>query len=1711
MKRLILFLVLFGSGLVALRLFQGSGTQAGGQQEVPDDLFSDGEPGGSKGFTPGGRVTWSSYLPGDGQGARPMRLEASAEDSGRTADGNSLYLLDVKLRFVDPETGELAMEMQAERGEIDQEDETQALKPRFARQLRLEVVEVTVHSGIPIVPVTLGVASLHVDLDARTLTSSDAVTVSGPMLSGVGEGFFFDEAASLLRLKQNGLLTFWPDTADEASLGSREALEISQEGAAEAEVIRIKAIGDARLAPPETGGGLDARTIELSGVEGPDGAFELQSLEAVGDVEYAHEGNLFAGQRANVAFHPGGEPQRALLGGDPRATISLQGARGVPGELAAGEVTIDSESPLDVRWDGPRVTFETDGPAVVEGGEAKLRSRTLSGFTEVGPTGARRAELVFDGSVRLEREGAVLVTRELVAQVETDRDGQPVLQATARGRPLLTGSGESGREFLLNADDLLTFTQRGEAWAVPEAEGVELVVYGEDGFRARADRVRNFDPQAMAMSASGGIQLENEQGEARGASLEVTSREHFVLHGDGDEPARFESPQGTVSARSLERTGPRVDFREDVVAEIRPEARSGELYDIQCDALAVTRRLLGTAAGEERVFDLEATGSVQGAIVGPEERVEFAGSRLTAHHVESVAEDGTVLSRSSRFDAEAVERAHMVHQGERRVAVRLTCNTLDGTRVAEIPSAGEPRVQGEVRARGRVIFHGSRGEDPFSGTADEVRLDHAGNVSILAEPDRRVFFSGVLPSNGRPFEMGATWVEASEDGLEAGEPDIQVSRMEAGVAGAADIDIRAQAKHLVSTDTWLEFREDVRVEGLTEKEGEIPWKLEADLARFEGSLGTAEESGEVNSMSASGNVVLTLPNRGLRATGDRVRAQTLSGLMRIEGTPARLDSTPLSYEAEWIELDVNLGFVVGSGRARASAGGAGPSPGGCLPSQELMGEDWSVSFLSSSTLVEPDALVYVLQEPRFRYTGERLAMFLPAVPTGEVEISSSWAILWIDRRGWDRLPERLDEIEAEAEAAAEEGSPAGAVSFWERVRTYDFLNEVYLEGPVEVRIQDRPGAFATAVYLDIVSGHGWLADANFTVDGEMIGREFRKIKVLARWLRLSEDDSFHADEATIALCEFDDPHVQITTGDLRISPRGDERFNIELRDNRIELHDLPAVPLPSIDYTADEDLKPDWASIQVGDSARFGSFVSAGIVRPANRVAELFDGIFSREKTEERDERGRKLVNADAEYSVDASWLGSRGVLLDFGLKVVDKERYWLTAELGGVPDSNDDKGYIRVPEDDRDTLRLWFRTHGRYFLERDEWLDVAGSIQTDAGVQSEFFESDFERYEQSESYLRWRKADGANYYAATVKPPSNEFFSDIDELPSVGAWRGRTEVLPLGPTALVYSGSATAAYLRRRESEEGYASPYGLPEVFDDGFGDREVLRFDTQHRVEAPIGLGLWGLRATPFALARFSAWDRDITEDEHPLRTLGQAGLRVSTTLWRRSEEGQLHQLVPYVEARGDVVLEESGGTPVAFDGVEAPVDGTFVDLGMRTRLAVDQGRGALDVDVRATHAEGVSGAAFEGWNEFGTFSRLSIEPGDIPVQVLHDGRYDFEEGDTLYSRVSVGFRPRDDLAFQASHLRGLDLDREALYEAASIAGLYTWTEKWEFEGRQTISLRDNDRLGSRIILRRYGHDLVFELESSFREGEGASFGISVRPLFTWDRPDIGFLDF
>jgi hypothetical protein len=218
------------------------------------------------------------------------------------------------------------------------------------------------------------------------------------------------------------------------------------------------------------------------------------------------------------------------------------------------------------------------------------------------------------------------------------------------------------------------------------------------------------------------------------------------------------------------------------------------------------------------------------------------------------------------------------------------------------------------------------------------------------------------------------------------------------------------------------------------------------------------------------------------------------------------------------------------------------------------------------------------------------------------------------------------------------------------------------------------------------------------------------------------------------------------------------------------------------------------------------------------------------------------------------------------------------------------------------------------------------------------------------------------------------------------------------------------------------------------------------------------------------------------------------------------------------RGDVALEEEGPTPAQFDGVEDPLDGKFFEVGLRSRwvrprlagvVALGEDR-FLDVEVRQAYGADLPLGRRDGWQPLRLNAQWLSAIADIPFGVTHDARYDVEEGDSDYSRSQLGFRPFEALEFRTGYDIARDLAGDRLYSAWSLGALFDFSEKWQIEGRQTVSSSSGSQLESGVLLRRIGHDFLFELEYSFTAGEGGgSVSFTLTPLVSYRERRFGLL--
>jgi hypothetical protein len=765
--------------------------------------------------------------------------------------------------------------------------------------------------------------------------------------------------------------------------------------------------------------------------------------------------------------------------------------------------------------------------------------------------------------------------------------------------------------------------------------------------------------------------------------------------------------------------------------------------------------------------------------------------------------------------------------------------------------------------------------------------------------------------------------------------------------------------------------------------------------------------------------------------------------------------------------------------------------------QDSTEQPWKVTGRLEPIVVDGDTLIQLVESPVFT--------------SGNRELRATWLVLWLNRKSGDtafswesdegeeeRLQRELDSLDVE--------DMNTAPSLFARFKTNTLTRsarEIYLEGPIEYLENGRHVGQAGAIYLDMVEGHGWIADAAISIERSIRGR-VTHLRVLADWLRHSADGSLRAEDAIVTSCDFDDPHFHIRTRDLRITPSKDKgagQFDVTLRHNEIQLSDSISIPLPKLSYPAGSDFTPKYEGIRLGNSSRFGTFAEAEVNGEFGNFGERVTHML-----------GDAPVWPKGKTKVRLRWLGSRGVLIDTAVKFKEKDKYNWEVEVGGLPDHGRDRGVIRVDKDERDTLRLWYRSRGRFLQGPQEWYDVSFTSQSDPGVQSEFWEKDFLKYEHRDNYVHWRKASGQYYFNASVLGRVDSFRTEVNEYPSLGFSRFSSELFRVGSQPVLYGTHTSAAYLERVQGRETLAPSTiedGYEPAFLDGLGQRRVKRIHSVHRVEAPFSLPFLGLRATPFAEAQATLWDHGVDKDNSPTRVGAFAGLRLATTFWKRRSGGGLHEISPSLEARKEIGVRETDGTPVRFDSVEDPIEGNAYEVGLRTRWLEPDGIDEVDVELKSTYQSGVPGLR-DRWLPVEMYGSIFSEVGDVPFGIRHDARYDFDLDQTVYSSTAMGLDLSRNFGMELGHQRGRDSTGTAVFESASIGARFHWSPKWEFESTVAFSILADGEDRTGFVIRRLGHDFVFEIEFEDRTGEGgSSIGFGFRPLFSWSPSHLGLL--
>ncbi len=1704
MKRVLLFVLLFGLGLTALLLFRGKDPRrddvpsveapapAGEFTELPMGQ-KEGQPGKAIGVVLDGPLS-ITMRGGSGTVLRP-EIELRARDVDSV--GGEVYdLHDLGVDWLDPETGTRRARLQSPRARATLIIDPTTPGASALTSAKLQDVDITLFEGAPVVPLRFRSPTGDLDVKQIGFTTPDRVRVDGTGLEAQGTGLRAGFGEERVVLDRNASITLNLEGDVRAVLksgaqGSLVIQRVERDGQPTLDVVAsegasLTILGGER-APKVGEVSIDARTIHLVG-RGPTeerSGYELVSADARGDVVAKSGSDEFRAQQADFGFGARGrlvlatldeevllrrlgddfrarsavfefgqdaKLSRATLNGEPTGDVGV-GRFLAPErpDLAEVRAKISGAGPLIVKLE-EGVDIDLLGPARVEVPGTTLDFTAQEKITGKVATDRKSGELHARGDVVIDYEGRKLSGPLVDLTWTLDATSVLTVEATSTGATSLRGITPGGRPVTLDATGGVQSRWTGDKLLVPAAQGVTLTI-GTAGtpehVLAKAQRVTDLDWEARTFQAEGDVTFESVDGDGDAARAVVRGERDVELYGSEAKRASYR----------LRRTGqiPEKDMHIETFArEIRAtERRMTARGDVHLDAEVDVARL-----------DLDAQ------FIETEVAPEVRGS-LAARPFFILARDA-VRGRLARGDESAQLEAAWV-----RVDGRLE------------PHPGEePPLEAylaSVEARGDVhVTYAGDGE--LDGRADRFTVDGQGRGRLSAGAGKRVTATGRMGGALAAYTISADWIDFDPETIRASR--VEGGLQDPGAPSATGAFLREmRARSIEATRDQILFDGDAHIAGTLAQGDE--WSLDAGSIRIQGDFRDPSviHSDRVRSLVAQGGFVAQMGSRG-EARGEKLEG--VPGQMRFEGRPAELRVLDAEWRAPWIEYDMtNMLLATDKGEIVSRPGAPGTS--------------WALEYESMQPFDQGETTILVLRNPRLRY--------------GSAQLVADWTLFWVDRDKWQSSGRRViktgvGEPDLLVREPEDPGQPVddhkpstnplqAKLDDLKKSPIFQLLSEVYVEGNVEIYDVGVRHARAGALYFDLVEEHGWVQDADFQVDIELRG-EMRKIRAKAEWLRISSGPVLRADTAVLTACEFDDPHYVVETTDLRLTPQintVDERvaFQVTAEGNAIRFGDGLRVPMPPLVYETDSEGNPLIDRLVLGNSAKFGTAIGASINAQLGGIG-LAVGKFAQFAF------GLPDIPIKGGWNFDVRYLGSRGLLLGVGLDLRLGDKLDFNAQVDTIPDRDNDSGLVRVDRDDRSLLRTWMHSRGRYWLERGDdaqWVDLAFSYQTDAGVQSEFFENDYLEYEQKDNYLHWRKANGSDYYSATAKAVIEDR-TDIAELPSAGAFRGRTEVGQWWKRPLYYTGSLDAAYLDRHEGDPRYYAPYI------DGLGERQVLRADTRQRLELPFALGLLNANATPFVEARGNAWSEGVDEEETPVRAALIVGLEATTTLWKRSSGGSAHTLSPTIGVHGSVADYESGGDPVHFDTTENPYVGQFLDVGFRARWWKPEEPDQLELEVRASLGENVEGPQEDGLQPIEVLGGYFTVLGGFPFAVTQDGRYDPREGQTQYSMTGMGFEPLRNLGLEFGHHYGRDASDDTLYEAASARARWRWTTKWEMEATQTQSLLESKALGTEFVLRRLGHDFVFEIELGYRAGEGTRFGFGFQPRLSWRRKSLGLID-
>ncbi len=1619
-----------------------------------------------------GQASVDTYAAGEGarHGAK-SRLEGNFT---ALDESFSRYRVDgLTLELLDPASQEIIQTLTAESGtfRVEPGGGVHVLTIADGGRMLLDGVKFVRHSRHAFAPLSLEAPRLELSLSANELRSldEDTVKLTGNGLSGGGQDLLFKGDSGLLRLgrggevvmdrAQGGELIF--STPDKGPLEVRQVGESSELGSMEA----TAAEGARLIMKGNLPGQVDADTLRLIG-HSVDGTVVLERAEAEGEVLVVREDGRYSGARAQLQLGDQGELESLVLEEDPTAQFTMQRGEGVTTHILS-------------KGRGPLSVFTTEAG---------------THFTLVGPGSAEAlgenleilAEGSLQGAINPERTRTTILARERVRVVQ----GASRLETDTLEAVFLAGEEESADLFcegptrLARRDPvrgLISVDVRGESevrlrdghWQVPTARSVRTDVVGPEPLRVTAGLIEDLDLVEWTFQASEGVTWAGLEGEGSSnrAHMDADGGLHLVGTKDVGASARVigrgdpgDNPEALVGAviRGLEVHVSRDHF--EAIGDVRLEAETGSGHlEVIADAIRFNLvRPEGDAsdpmgAAGPTPFALEATGVSRASLEGPDSR-----TLVSAKHVSVL---GVLANKGG---------------GE-------------GLATSDLVATGDVQVE-------------RFGALPIEASGETLVMEGEREGRLVATQGAKVKVHGRLLPGGREFQLLATSVIFDGRELRASEPEASLQGLglaPPGGAGLAFGELRAAAKSLEANPEGVRFSGGVLLQG-TDAQG-VPLLLRSGKLWISGDFdlgsGALAPDQALRSLEADDGFSWVYGGLG-RARGKRMIAtRQHASFWGDSEEPCSIEvgrgDGILSLQSRFIKLDLDR-FLVTSERGEIRSTGGGRA--------------WSVSFADLRPDDRDGQTLVALAAPRYKdASNEARADFAGFWINGEQWRARGHAGLW-------GTPIPLDGAFGPRPNSPD--LPQGPLvdNVFRRLTKGElgqFIRAAFADGNIEVVEDGRLGARASAIYLDMEKEQGILEGATLVARMQVSRGRTERVRVSAKEMKMGADGSMRADKATLTTSTHDVPSYVIETRKLVLDPRPDELWELSATGNRLVFANRIGIPLPSlgnlalnqqgdvVGFVTGDNTVRSIEHLVVGDSARFGPMVGTAFRSDVGSMGRKVGEVLGFGE------------NATGRWNSQLSYLGSRGALVGLGLDLRERlpdatQDSWLQVTSRGIHDDSDDRGLVRVPKEERDSLRMWSSARGRHPFSDVAWVDLALSTQTDPGVQAEFFQRDFQRYEERDNYMHYRDGRGADYFDAMFRVRANDFRTEVIEQPTVGYYHGERSIGQVAGVELLYGAGLELDSLSRREGDLDYEFPFLNSEGLPDGLGDRDVMRAATSHRLSAPLRTDLAGMRVTPWLEGRGTVWDKDAVGGGGVSRSAALAGIDMATTLFKVTGSGWRHSLTPTLSYSSDLFVDHSGGPLVRFDPLDDPLGADEFGAGLRALWTDPENKSRYDLELKGLRRfNRASGGADQ--TQIASLGSLRTKFGEVPVGLLYDSRFDVETGKTLYSRSTFAWQPAEPLMLQFGFRHGFDPLEGRLFEVGSFDARWRVDPKWEIEVGEDVSTVGNGNLRSHLALRRFGADFLLEASLVDRAGEGGpSLSISFAPLFLWSPRRMGMLD-